>query len=56
MSKQKCSVGLTGLSGILPVRTLATSPAARSSSSSTASWEKKAVCGVMMTLSSATRV
>ena len=49
------TAGLTGLSGIWPLRPRATSPAARSSSSSTASYEKKAVCGAMITLSSTTR-
>ena len=43
MAARECerTSGLTGLSGIWPVRTRTTSPAARSASSSTASWEKK---------------
>ena len=43
---------LNRLSGMRPCSTLATSPAARSSNSSSASWEEKATWGVTSTLSS----
>ena len=47
--------GLMKFSGRSPFKTLTTSCAVRRSNSTVEAWEKNAVCGVMMTLSNASK-